>query len=70
MTIQELRLMHARLSHQAEKLRQEQRGLPALSSRASALGRRVKDVQQRADDYAEILAALSSIETKELRKAS
>lgn len=67
LTLQELRLRHAQLSHQAEKLRQEQRSIPALSPRASALARKVRDVQARADDYA---AILNSIETKETRKAS
>jgi hypothetical protein len=67
MTVQELRLRHAQLSHQAERLRQEQRSIPALSPRASALARKVRDVQARADDYATIL---SSIETKETRKTA
>lgn len=67
MTVRELELKRAQLAHQAERLRQEQRSLPALSARASALARKVRDVQARADDYAAILA---SIETKELRKAS
>lgn len=70
LTIQELRLKHAQLAHQAEKLRQEQRGLPVLSSRAQTLGHRIRDVQARADDYEAILAAIELNETKESRKTA
>lgn len=66
MTIAELRLKHAQLTAQAERLRQESRTLP-FGNRSATLTKRVKDIQARADDYAAILAA---IETKELRKAS
>jgi hypothetical protein len=66
-TLSELRLKHAQLTDKAETLRAAQRGCVATSPRFLALGRQIRDVQQRADDYAAILQA---IETKELRKAS
>lgn len=58
LTIAELRLRQAELAHKAEKLRQEWRTLPATSTRASVWGKQVKDLQQRADDYASILEGL------------
>jgi hypothetical protein len=66
-TLSELRLKHAQLADRAETLRQQQRATVVTSPRFLALGRQIRDVQARADDYAAILAA---IETKELRKAS
>lgn len=69
MTLAELRLKHAQLTAQAERLRQEARALP-FGNRSSTLTKRVKDIQARADDYAAILASLELIKTKELRKAS
>lgn len=67
MTVQELRLKQAQLAHKAESLRQQQRAALPTSPRFLALGRQVRDVQGRADDYA---AILELVETKELRKAS
>lgn len=72
MTLEELRLRHAQLSHRAETLRQEWRTLPT-GNRATTLGKRVTALQARADDYAAILALLETVVvdgTKELRKAS
>lgn len=66
MTLAELRLKHAQLVAQAERLRQEARALP-FGNRSATLTKRVKDIQARADDYAAILTA---IETKELRKTA
>lgn len=57
LTLKELRLRHAQLDERAERLRQEWRRLPTAVSpaRAVALGKEVKDLQQRAADYAAIL---------------
>lgn len=70
MTVQELRLKQAQLSHRAESLRQQQRATIPTTPRFTALARQIRDVQARADDYTAILAALEIIETTELRKAS
>lgn len=71
LTIAELELRRAQLAAQAERLRQEWRTLPTGAA-SLRLGKRVKALQERADDYARILglAVDSIIETKELRKAS
>ncbi len=55
LVIKELRLRHAQLDERAERLRQEQRTVSATSPRALPLGREVRAVQQRADDYAALL---------------
>lgn len=61
-TLTELRLKHAQLSDRAENLRQQQRAAIPTQPRFTALGRQVRDVQRRADDYAALLAL---VETKE-----
>ncbi|MFH8805191.1 hypothetical protein ACH4F6_37575 [Streptomyces sp. NPDC017936] len=66
-TLSELRLRHAQLTDRAETLRGAQRACLPTAPRFTALGREIRDVQARADDYAAILAA---VQTKELRKAS
>lgn len=57
LTLKGIRLRQAQLEERAERLRQQWRALPAGSSpsRAVALGREVKDLQERADDYAALL---------------
>ena len=68
-TIAELDLRRAQLAARAERLRQEQRSIPVLSPRAAFLARKIKAVQERADDYARIFT-MTATETKELRRAS
>jgi hypothetical protein len=58
LTIAELRLHQADLAYKAEKKRQEQRTTPATGPRALPLAREAKAFQERADDYAKILAGL------------
>ena len=55
LTIREIDLRRAQLSERAERLRQEWRKTSAVSNRALELGREVKDLQARADDYAAVL---------------
>lgn len=70
-TIAELDLRRAQLAARAETLREEHLTLPA-GPRSSALGKRIKAIEEQARDYAEILAFATApaAETKELRKAS
>lgn len=70
-TIAELDLRRAQLAARAATLRQEWRTLPT-GTRSSILGKRVKELEQQAADYAEILAFATApaAGTKELRKAS
>lgn len=56
LTLAELRLRHAQLEHRAEKLRAEWRVAIATTPRAAALGRAVREAQERADDYGKIIA--------------
>jgi hypothetical protein len=58
LTLAELRRHQADLAWKAEKLRQEWRAAIATSPRAASLGRQVKTLQERADDYAAILKGL------------
>lgn len=53
LTLAELRLRHAQLTESAERLRAHWRTLPA-TARAVEMGKRVKALQERADDYAAI----------------
>jgi hypothetical protein len=55
LTLRELELQHATLNHRAEKLRQEWRTAPSTGPRASVLGKQVKALQERADDYGRLL---------------
>lgn len=57
LTLAELKLRHAELNHRAEKLRQEWRALPA-TARAIRLGKDIKALQERADDYGRLLEGL------------
>lgn len=60
LTIAELRKHQADLEWKAEKLRDEQRHTMATSPRALTLGKQVKALQERANDYAEILKGLGA----------
>lgn len=55
LTVAELRLRQAQLAERAERLRQEGRTLSAVTSRSAFLARRVRLIQQQADDYASLL---------------
>jgi hypothetical protein len=54
LTLAELALQHATLNHRAEKLRQTWMTLPATPS-AIRLGKEIKALQERADDYGRLL---------------
>lgn len=54
LTLRELELQHATLNHRAEKLRQQWQNLPATPA-AIRLGKDIKLLQQRADDYGRLL---------------
>jgi acyl-CoA reductase-like NAD-dependent aldehyde dehydrogenase len=54
LTVKEMRLRQAQLDERAERLRQEWRRLPS-TARAVELGKQVKALQERADDYAALL---------------
>lgn len=56
LTLAELYLQHATLNHRAERLRQQWQNLPP-TAKAVALGKEIKLLQQRADDYGRLLAA-------------
>lgn len=55
LTLRELQLRHAQLAERAERLRQEWRGTTSTSPRALALGKEVKALQERTEDYAAIV---------------
>lgn len=57
LTIAELRLKHAQLTERAERLEQEWRTLPP-TTKAIALGRKVRSLREQAKDYGELLAAV------------
>ena len=54
LTLLELELQHAQLNERAERLRQEWRTLPH-TARSAALGKQIKQLQERADDYGLLL---------------
>lgn len=62
LTLRELELKHAELNHRAEKLRQNWQTLPATPS-AIRLGKEIKLLQRRADDYKALLDAVAGWET-------
>lgn len=72
LTIAELELRRAQLAAQAERLRQEWRTLPT-GARALRMGKRVKALQERVDDYTRLLGlAVDSVigsRPEQLRKA-
>jgi acyl-CoA reductase-like NAD-dependent aldehyde dehydrogenase len=57
LTLAELRKHQADLAWKAEKLRQEWRTLP-MGNRSATMGKQVKAMQERADDYAAIIKGL------------
>jgi acyl-CoA reductase-like NAD-dependent aldehyde dehydrogenase len=57
LTLAELRKHQADLAWKAEKLRQEWRTLP-MGNRSTTMGKQVKAMQERADDYAAIIKGL------------
>jgi hypothetical protein len=59
LTLAELRKHQADLEWKAEKLRQEWRTL-SVGNRASIMGRQVKALQERANDYAAIIKGLEA----------
>lgn len=54
LTLRELELQYATLNHRAERLRQQWLTLP-VSSKSLALGKEIKALQARADDYGLLL---------------
>lgn len=58
LTLRELELRRAQLAERAERLRQEWRALSAASVKSLELGKEVKALQERADDYQKILKTL------------
>jgi hypothetical protein len=59
LTLAELRKHQADLEWKAEKLRQEWRTL-SVGNRTSIMGRQVKALQERANDYAAIIKGLEA----------
>ena len=55
LVLKELRLKHAQLDLQAERLRGKQRGMLAPSPAAAAIARRDKETQAQADNYASLI---------------
>lgn len=55
LTLAELRLTQATLAHRAERLRQQWRTAVPTSPTALSLGKQVKTLQSRADEYASII---------------
>lgn len=60
LTMAELRLKHAQLTLAAERSRTSWRGMVSTTPAAAAAGRRTKDLQARADEYASIIEAVSN----------
>lgn len=55
LTLREMDLRRAQLAERAERLRQEWRNAPSTGPRALALGKEVRALQERADDYSALL---------------
>lgn len=55
LTLAELRLQQATLAHRAERTRQEWRSTPATGPRALSLGKQVRALQERADEYRDLI---------------
>lgn len=62
LTIAELRLKHAQLTERAERLEQGWRTLP-VSGKSTVLGKEIKLLRARADDYGRLLDAVEGWET-------
>ena len=59
LTLAELRLRHAQLNERAERLRQNWMLLPATPA-AIRLGKEIKLLQERADDYGQLLKGVGA----------
>lgn len=57
LVLKELRFQHARYDLAAEKLRAKWRNAVSTTPGAASLGRQVKAMQARADDYAALVKA-------------
>lgn len=55
LTLAELRLQQATLAHRAERLREQWRTAVPTGPTALSLGKQVKALQERADEYAGLL---------------
>lgn len=55
LTLAELRLTQATLAHRAERKRQEWRHTQSTGPRALSLGKQVKALQERADEYRDLV---------------
>lgn len=55
LTLAELRARHAELALRAERKREEWATAPAVGSKALSLGKQVKALQKRADEYRDLL---------------
>jgi hypothetical protein len=62
LTLAELRARHAELDLRAERKREEWMAAPSVGPRALTLGRQVKALQKRADDYAALLRVAEGME--------
>ena len=58
-TLTELRLRHAELEAQAQRLRDRAVGMDPTRATTAATMRRIRTVQRRADEYAEILRRIA-----------
>lgn len=70
MTVRELELKRAQLAHRAEELRQKREHTPVTNSRALALYKQIRSLQQRVDDYSRLLATAAETETREPGEAA
>lgn len=62
LTLAELRARQSELALQAERKREEWATAPAVGPRALSLGKQVKALQKRADDYAALLRVAEGME--------
>lgn len=62
LTMAELRYRHAYLVQRAETERQRWRGMINTSPSALAAGRRVTDLQRRADEYGKIVNVIQNMD--------
>lgn len=62
LTLAELRFAQASLALKAEKLRDRWRSAPSTGPTASSLGKQVKSLQSRADEYAALIRVAEGME--------
>lgn len=62
LTLAELRLTQATLAHRAERLRQQWRTAVPTEPRTASLGRQVKALQGRADEYRDLVRVAEGME--------